>query len=308
MADLPTFRVQQLRAFTTVGVDYAGPFITTTHKYRGVKTFKSYICIFVCASTKAVHLELVSELTSDAFIAALRRFISRRGSCTTIFSDRGTNFVGAYNQLTKLAQDAGGELGIQWLFNPPASPHFNGLTEAGVKSVKTHLHRVVGKQVMTYEELYTLLVQIEAVLNSRPLCPLSADPNDLQTLTPGHFLALSPLNSEIPNDELQNIPSNRLTRWQLLQGMLQHFWRRWSNEYLHTLQQRRKWNVPIKNIQAGTLVLIRYEMKTPLQWALGRITQSHPGADGIVRVVTVGTTQGLLQRPVIKLCPLPSET
>ncbi|XP_071052597.1 uncharacterized protein [Onthophagus taurus] len=307
MADLPAFRVNQMKAFTTVGIDFAGPFTTTVRKHRGAKAFKSYLCIFVCAVTKAVHLELVTDLSSDAFLAALRRFVARRGRCIRIFSDRGTNFVGAYNQMLQIAQQAGGRLGIEWLFNPPAAPNFNGLTEAGVKSVKTHLKRVVGNQILTFEEFYTVLTQIESVLNSRPLCPLSSDPNDCQALTPGHFLVLTPLNTEIPCKDFQDTPSNRLSRWELLQKMVQHFWMRWSQEYLHTIQQRAKWNKTYNNISPGTLVIIRNECFPPLTWKFGRVEECFPGRDGVIRVVTVKTAHGRLQRPVSQLCPLPIE-
>ncbi|XP_071055050.1 uncharacterized protein [Onthophagus taurus] len=209
--------------------------------------------------------------------------------------------------MNRLAQEAGGKLGIEWLFNPPASPNFNGLSEAGVKSVKSHIQRVIGNQVLTFEEFYTLLTQVESVLNSRPLHPLSSDPNDLQPLTPGHFLLLSPLNTEIPHLDFQNVPHSRLSRWELVQAMLQHFWKRWSLEYLHTLQQRTKWTTNIPNPAPNTLVLIRNDNLPPLKWDLARIVCCHPGPDGVVRVVTLRTAHGQLQRPVSKICPLPMD-
>lgn len=152
-----------------------------------------------------MHLEVVSDYSSDAFLAALRRFVSRRGLCHTIYSDCGTNFVGADNQLRALfsASGAGGRriadglasLGIQWRFNPPAAPHFGGLWEAAVKSMKHHLRRVLGESTLTYEEMATLLTQVEACLNSRPLQALTDDPEDTAALTPGHFLIGSAINA-----------------------------------------------------------------------------------------------------------------
>ncbi|XP_030760561.1 uncharacterized protein LOC115885714 [Sitophilus oryzae] len=188
MGQLPSVRVNQAKPFQVVGVDYAGPLFITLGKHRGVKSQTAYICLFVCFTTKALYVELVSDLTTHAFLAALRRFIARRGRCNQIFSDRGTNFVGAKSEILKCTEDACVEENLTWTFNPPSSPHFGGLWEAGVKSFKTHLFRVIGDQRLTYEDLYTVLVQIEALLNSRPLCPLSSDPNDLSALTPGHFL------------------------------------------------------------------------------------------------------------------------
>lgn len=305
MANLPSYRVSQVKPFSRVCVDYAGPFAVTPTKRRGIKSLnKAYICVFVCCATKALHLELASDLTTDAFLACLRRFIARRGRVSDIYSDQGTNFKGASNELTSLAEAAASKLCIRWHFNPPGAPHFNGLSEAGVKSVKTHLFRVVGGQIMTYEEFYTLLTQIEALLNSRPLGPISEDPNDLLPLTPGHFLTSEPLSS-FPEPDLTQIHTNHLSRWQLLSKMRFDFWKRWSNEYLHTLQQRTKWSSHSPNIQENTLVVIRNEQKSPLEWDLGRVLKLHPGNDGVVRVVTLKTAKGILQRPVVKVCPLP---
>ena len=157
-------------------------------KHRGAKPSKAYICLFVCYATKALHLQLSPDLTTEAFLASFRRFIARRGRVSVIYSDQGTNFTGASNQLLAFSEEAATKLTIKWHFNPPASPHFNGLSEAGFKSIKTHLYRVVGEQIMTYEEFYTLITQIESLLNSRPLSAISEDPNDLTPLTPGTFL------------------------------------------------------------------------------------------------------------------------
>jgi hypothetical protein len=306
MAPLPSHRVQQLKPFQCVGVDFAGPFAVTQIRRRGAKSTKAYLCLFVCFTTKAVHLELASNLSTEVFLASLRRFIARRGRCTRIVSDCGTNFKGAAREIQKLMRAAAEQEQIIWEFNPPSAPHFGGLWEAGVKSVKTHLRRTIGEQVLTFEELYTFLTQIEAVLNSRPLCSISSDPNDLTALTPGHFLTLAPLTC-LPEPDLLSIELNRLSRWQLLQRMHQSFWNRWHWEYLHTLQQRSKWNSASAKVTPGTLVLIKNDQVPPLQWSLGRVEQVHPGRDGVVRVATVKTTNGSIRRPVVKLCPLPSQ-
>ncbi|XP_045477890.1 uncharacterized protein LOC123683037 [Harmonia axyridis] len=305
MGNLPSLRVNQLKPFQCVGVDYGGPFQTTMSRTRGSKSFKSYICLFVCFTTKALHLELVSDLTSNAFLAALRRFIARRGRCNNIFSDGGTNFKGAYRELSNYMQNALIEEQIKWSFNPPSSPHFGGLWESGIKSVKSHLLRIIGDQILTYEEFYTVLTQIEALLNSRPLCPLSNDPNDISALTPGHFLTLAPLTA-LPEPDLSHLSMGRLSRWQLLTRIHKDFWKRWHLEYLNTLQQRKKWfDKTTDCLSIGTLVLIKDDQLPPLRWRLGRIEKLHHGADKIARVASVRTTQGILQRPVVKLCPLP---
>lgn len=304
MADLPKTRISQVKPFSCIGVDFAGPFPTYIKRYRGARPFKTHVCLFICFATKASHVELVIGLTTEAFLAALRRFIARRGRCQRIHCDRGTNFVGAYNALLPLMQDAASRESIEFSFNPPAAPHFGGLWEANIKSFKTHLARVVGNQILTYEEFLTVAAQIESALNSRPLCEMSSDPNDMSVLTPGHFLTLEPLTSLV-DTSTSDINISISNRWQLVQKLHRDFWKRWHLEYLHTLNQRAKWHSDIDKPKVGTLVLIKDEQLKPLHWSLGRIVSLHPGKDGIPRVATVRSQSGLIQRPLVKLCPLP---
>ncbi|KZC15198.1 hypothetical protein WN55_00443 [Dufourea novaeangliae] len=195
--------------------------------------------------------------------------------------------------------------GIDWHFIPPHAPHFGGLWESSVKSAKRHLLRVIGETRLTFEELYTVLTQIEGCMNSRPLYPMSTDPSDLTPLTPGHFLTGGPL-TDLPSPDVTDVKVNRLSRFQLLQAMYQHFWRRWQQEYLHHLQQRNKWKVDIPDqFGVGTMVVLKEDNLPPLRWKLGRITELHPGADHVTRVVSVQTANGPVKRPVTKICVLP---
>ncbi|KAL0830739.1 hypothetical protein ABMA28_002867 [Loxostege sticticalis] len=252
-------------------------------------------------------LNVLSYIYPDGFIATLRRFVARRGRCKTIHADCGTNFVGARNQLSSLMENASHAERIEFKFNPPSAPHFGGVWEIQIKAAKTHLYRVVGDQVLTFEELTTLFAQIEAVLNSRPLCPVSADPNDLSALTPGHFLTLEPLTA-VPDEDLSSINVNRLHRWQLLQSFHQNFWSRWKHEYLNSLTQRAKWTKDSKPLAVGSMVIIKDDNRAPLHWTLGRVQQLLAGADGVIRVAMVKTaTNNIIQRPLVKLCPLPLE-
>ncbi|XP_029159091.1 uncharacterized protein LOC114931276 [Nylanderia fulva] len=181
MGDLLVPRVTPSRPFLHTGVDYAGPVWLRTSKGRGHKATKGFIVVFVCLASKAVHLDAASDYSADAFIAALRRLISRRGVCASLYSDCGTNFVGADRQLGALfsAASADGhriaafaaQEKIRWHFNPPTAPNFGGLWEAAVKSMKHHLRRIIGDATLICEELATLLSQIEACLNSRSLSP-----------------------------------------------------------------------------------------------------------------------------------------
>lgn len=150
----------------------------------------------------------------------------------------------------------------------------------------------------------TLLCQIEACLNSRPLGPLSLEPLDFEYLTPEHFLIGAPLIA-IPEPSLLELNETRLNRWQLVQRMRERFWRLWSTDYLLQLQQRHSWPKPCKNIEVGELVLLRNDNLPPSKWELGRVIESHPGKDGLVRVVTVRTATTTYKRPIAKLCRLP---
>ncbi|XP_030752247.1 uncharacterized protein LOC115879487 [Sitophilus oryzae] len=316
MADLPKDRVIPSRPFSRTGVDFGGPFFVKSSSLRRSKTEKCYIALFVCMVTKAIHIELVSSLSTEAFLASLKRFISRRGNPHVIFSDNGTNFLGARNQLrefytlfkSKSTQEQINDLlvcnEINWKFIPPHSPHWGGLWEAGIKSTKYHLRRLAGQQNFTFEELYTILTQIEAILNSRPLLPLSSDPSDFTCLTPGHFLIGTSLTS-FPEKDLSNISENRLNRWQRCVKIQQQFWSKWSKDYLNLLQNRPKWLYPSPNLQVNDIVFLKEINTKPLDWPLARVLEIIPSKDGNVRLVKVKSKNGILTRNVTKLCPLP---
>ncbi|XP_071581108.1 uncharacterized protein [Temnothorax nylanderi] len=313
MADLPRPRVTPARPFQYTGVDYAGPILLRTTPGRGHKATKGFLVVFVCLSSKAVHLDVASDYSSQAFIAAFKRFVSRRGMCTELYSDCGTNFVGADAELRKLfaastkeGRSIAEEMAnnrVRWRFNPPEAPHFGGLWEAVVKSAKHHLRRVLGDATLTYEEMATLLTQIEACLNSRPLSPLTDDPEDCAALTPGHLLVGTALTS-VPEPSLLDVPAARLSRWQLLQQMRDQFWSRWQTEYLRSLIPRSKWKEATA-YQPGQMCLMLNENTSPAKWPLARITAVHPGDDGLVWVVSIKTATSEFKRPVAKLVLLP---
>ncbi|XP_066153053.1 uncharacterized protein [Euwallacea fornicatus] len=250
MDDLPPCRLTSGSVFSIVGVDYMGPLNIRDKKGRSSRLSKCYVSVFICFATKALHLELVSNLSSESFLLAFRRFVARRGGPNHVYSDNGTNFIGANRELAELGHflikescklaNSYAQEGMQWHFIPPQSPHFGGLWEASVKSVKHHLKQVAGNANLTFEQLITLLAQIESILNSRPLSPLSQDPNDLTPLSPAYFLIGRSL-MELPDPDLQHVPANQLSVFQRIQQIKQHFWKRWSKEYISELQKRVKW-------------------------------------------------------------------
>ncbi|GFW61807.1 integrase catalytic domain-containing protein [Trichonephila clavipes] len=314
MGNLPKHRVTLERPFFSCGIDYAGPVLIKYNKGRGTKSTKGYIALFVCLATKAVHIEAVGDLTTDYLIAALRRFSARRGAPRHIYSDNGTNFVGARRKLDEIRKlwlslptnEAISyylsKSSIDWHFILPSSPHFGGIWESGIRSVKFHLKRVLGETILTFEELTTLLTQIEGLLNSRPLSYVNdSDIECISTLTPSHFLTGDVLLS-VP-EELPST-SNHRDRWELLQNIKRGFWKKWSSEFISSLQPRKKWQDAQPNLKEDDIVLIKEE-GPPGTWPMARVLQVHPGNNGLVRVATVKTQDSVFKRPVHKLHKLP---
>ncbi len=320
LGQLPSERVTPAPVFERVGIDYAGPFQIKYGYVRKPTIVKAYMCFFVCLSAKAVHLEVVSDLTTEAFISSLRRFVARRGYPSLIWSDHGTNFVGAKRELKEFQdfltdQVTKGAISefcsshnIEWKFIPERSPHFGGLWESAVKSAKVHLKRIVSPVRLTYEEFSTILVQIEACLNSRPLIPADIACDDsVEMLMPGHFLVGKPLTA-LPDPQLSYRSVSLLRRWHLCQCLVRHFWQRWCVEYLSSINKYNKWRHPARNIAVGDVVVLQETGTIPTKWPLARVLETHPGKDGLVRVVTLKTSQGVYKRPVSKLAILIPQT
>lgn len=313
MADLPADRVTLTRAFEVTAVDFAGPFLVH-YRLRGSKMTKAYLAVFVCFCSKAVHLELVEDLTSEAFLNCLQRFVSRRSTPKKIWSDNATNFVGASRKLQefkefyfkrttqdKITNWCRDHKGLQWLFTPPRSPHFNGLVEAAVKSAKHHLVRLAQLESLTFPELNTVVIMVEGILNSRPLIPLSCDPKDGQPLTPSHFIIGGPL---ISTSEPEVTP-DYAKRWEKTVGIKQAFWRKWSRDYLQTLQEKHKWTTEHPGPKIDDLVLLVDDNLAPLKWKTGKVVKCHCGKDGKIRVVDVETDNGTFTRGITEVCPIP---
>ncbi|XP_043064382.1 uncharacterized protein LOC122320284 [Drosophila ficusphila] len=317
MADLPKDRVNATSTFMVIGLDFCGPFYYKTG-VRSKVPVKTYVCVFICFATKAIHLELVQDLSTQAFLGALKRFILTRGKPVRIWSDNATNFVGAKNELAELKnlflssphiraiEEFCLEDSIEWRFIPPRSPHFGGLWEAAVKTAKFHFYRSVGPSLLSFDALRTLVCHIAAIVNSRPLLPLSENPADLEALTPAHFLGTVPLVLYSEPD-VTKLNFNRLDRWQRISYFQQIFWSRWREEYLTLLQQRSKWRTPKPALQINDVVLVQNENLPPLKWPLARVMELVPGSDGVARVAVIRTSTGVTRRAVRKLCVLPKQ-
>ena len=311
MADLPLQRISGFtRPFQFTGLDYFGPILVKRARSR----VKRWGCLFTCLVTRAVHLEVADSLQTDDFIMTLRCFIGRRGPPAEIFSDNGTNFRGAERELTdnlvELHQGRINDFLLQnrtsWHFVPPHAPHFGGVWESLVKSTKKALQAVLKDQVVTETVLRTTLIEVEAVINSRPLTYNSSDANDLTALTPNHFLHGGATNLHPPGTfHDQDLYSRK--RWRQCQVLADHTWKRWLKEYLPTLTVRNKWRSEQRDLQLNDLVLVVDEIVPRGQWPLGRVTGVFPSADGRIRSVKVKTSTGEYHRPASKICFLEEE-
>ena len=304
LGQLPPARVEPNYVFLHTGIDYAGPFFIRKGHTRKPVEIKAYLAVFICFCTKAVHLELVGDQTTTAFIAALDRFVDRRGLPLHIYTDNGKNFIGAKNQLadfyTMIAspecqnavQSYAFNYEITWHTIPERAPHFGGLWEAAVKAAKYHLKRIVGQHQFMFEELYTICCDVESFLNSRPLGPITShDLDGLSPLTPAHFL-LGRAARSYPKEKIDFKPTP-LQRWEICKQASQHFWKRWSQEYLQHLQKSVKWHKRNKNFKIGDLVMLTDGNVYHCQWTMAKIVAVYPGKDGIVRAVDVQIEQAV---------------
>lgn len=330
MANLPDVRVTQYEPFARSGVDFAGPFLirksagrppssrATIRSKKEIKaatpTLKAWIPIFTCMAIRAVHLDVMVGLTTEEFMSAFARFVSRKGRCFEMFSDNGLSFVGTDTELSRVLSEWSKAIPMHelakyqttWTFITPAAPHQGGAWESMVKRMKYHLRRTVGDHILTRDELYTTITQIEACVNSRPLWPMSDDPADLMPITPAHLFMGKPILPQPLTGDIVDMPTNRLTIWGQQQKLHQGFWKRWHEEYLANLQERNKWYQPKVNLKPGDMVIVRDENLPPASWAIGRVINTYPGADGYVRSALIETATAKLNRPVQKLCILPS--
>ncbi|XP_058808899.1 uncharacterized protein LOC131674318 [Phymastichus coffea] len=267
MADLPEPKVSQSAAFSHTGVDFFGPINIKEKAHKNRSFLKAYGCVFICLASKAVHIELATDLSTPGFLSTFRRFIARRGLPAHVYSNNRSNFVGACKELNDIfkffnSEDTQRSLTeyaiskrIEWHFNPPLSPHFG-------------------------------------------------DPNDPLAITPAHLLIGRPLNA-LPEESLLSVPDNRLSTYKFLSKARQNFWNKWHQEYLHELQVRQKWNQSTSELKPGVVVLLIEDNVPCGKWPLGVILEVFPGSDHIARVASVKTASGTYKRNITRLCILP---
>lgn len=308
MAQLPLERVNVSRTFSNTGTDFAGPLYIRTIATES----KVWIAIFTCMASRAVHLEVVEDSGAEAFLRALERMMNRRGKCALIVSDNALAFKKSASVLSrifsdpktlKVLEDGLKARGIEWRFITERAPWHGGFYERLVKSVKIPLRKILGKAKLSLIELQTVLTEIEAMINSRPLTDISADKKDASPLTPAHLLVGHNLQI-MPDIDSVTKQTSMGKRWQYRQSLCKAFWNRWVKEYVPTLLPYKKWTEEMRNAEIGQLVLISDEKLRRHQWTLGRIVSVQPGRDGLVRSVMVKTAKGQMRRPVQKLYQL----
>ncbi|KAI4881114.1 hypothetical protein NFI96_016565, partial [Prochilodus magdalenae] len=294
------------------GLDVFGPWDVVTRRTRGsVAHSKRWAILFTCMSTRAVHIELIESMDSSSCINALRRFFALRGPAKQLRSDRGTNFVGASAELSMRPDDPKqvGTLkylhdnGCTWEFNPPHASHMGGVWERMIGVARRILDSMLllrKQRDLTHEVLCTLMAEVCAIINARPLVPISADPSLPVLLTPAMLITQKPGVSA---------PAGIFTekdlfkcQWKQVQALANEFWTRWRNEYLHTLQSRRKWCTVTRDLQVGDVVLLKETQSPRNEWPMGLITAAFPSRDGKIRKAEIKTaSQGKVKtflRPI----------
>ena len=302
MADLPTERVNPSPPFTNVGIDVFGPWQVVTRRTRGgAAQSKRWAVIFTCLAIRAIHIELIELLDTSSFINALRRFMAIRGPVAQLRCDCGTNFVGARNELeAALAEMDPGDIenylnqnGCEWVFNPPHASHAGGVWERMIgisRNILNAMFAEIGTRQLTHEVLSTLMAEVSAIVNNRPLVPVSSDPSAPEILTPATILSLkeSPIRAAPGNFTKKDLHTHQ---WRQVQFLADKFWSRWRKEFLPTLQPRRKWKQESPNLKEGDIVLLRNKEEVRNDWPLARVSQVYQSDDGKVRKVEVETAR-----------------
>lgn len=309
MGDLPEARMaHHQRPFTFCGIDLFGPMEVVVGRRRE----KRYGVLFTCLTIRAIHIELVHFLTTDSLIMALRRMSCRRGWPRYIYSDNGTNLRGADVELSKAMQELDDDAlrteavnnGALWTFIPPVSPHWGGAWERLIRSVKSSLRVILKERAPKDEVLRTLLVEVENIVNGRPLTHVSVEPGSTESLTPNHFLIGS--SSNLPTAGVFDDSDLFLRKqWRQAQRLADMYWQRWLKEYLPTLVPRTKWHQEQNPLKVGDLVFIADPDWPRNTWPRGIINKVFPGKDGRVRVVEVRTSRGVLRRSAARVAPIP---
>lgn len=314
MSDLPVDRISSAAPFTYCGVDMFGPY----NVKEGRKQLKRYCALFTCLPSRAVHVEVTASMSTDSFIQALRRFISRRGAVRVMRSDNGGNFVGVENEMKEAWKEMDHSKisdflaekncdwvdWIEWQKIAPAASHMGGAWERQIGTVKRVLDSMLKypDRLLDHESFCTLLTEVEAIVNSRPLTLEDINDPESLPLSPSQLLTMKSKVVMPPPGVFQKNDVYCRKRWRAVQYLANVFWDRWRKEYLHSLQSRSKWNKVERNFQVNDVVLVKDEDCQRNRWPMGIVCETFPSKDNLVRSVNVRFSSGsILKRPITKL-------
>ncbi|XP_060771343.1 uncharacterized protein LOC132882106 [Neoarius graeffei] len=316
MADLPPERLKTCPPFSYVGLDVFGPWTVTSRRTRGGHAqSKRWAIMFSCMSSRAVHIEVIDSLDTSSCVNALRRFFSLRGPAKKLLSDRGTNFIGASKELgmDKTLENYLKDQGCSWEFNPPHASHMGGSWERMIGVARRILDSMLlqSKVQLTHDVLCTLMAEVTAIINARPLLPVSSDPDNPFILSPSMLLTQKSCLLPPPGNFMDKDLYTK--QWRQVQALANQFWTRWRREYLPSLQKRQKWTVSRRNLQVGDLVLLKDKQAPRNSWPMARVTATFPGKDSHVRKIEIKVSdQGSVKtfmRPVTEvILLLPMDT
>lgn len=308
MSCLPAPRVStHTRPFTFTGVDLFGPLYVVF----GRQCLKRWAMLFTCLTVRAVHIEVVHSMSTDSCIQGVMRFMSIRGCPRQLYSDNGTNFRGASNEIKEFLktldkdkiQQTFNSLTTEWIFNPPASPHMGGSWERMVQSIKATMKKIRPKRHPTDEMLLTMLAEACNVVNSRPLTYIAVDDESSEAITPNHLLVgsssgIKPMGTMV--DDSDQLRKN----WKYVENFANHFWKRFRIEYLPELCNRGKWSNYVNPIKVDDIVYIVDDLSSRNEWTKGRVVEVFKGRNDQVRSCVVQTKSGLITRPAVRLAVL----
>ena len=309
MADLPQAWLRLFKPpFFSTGVDCFGLFTVKI----GHRNEKRWGILFKCLTTRAVHIDILASLDTDSFLMALRRFIARRGKPAELLSDQGTNFKGGERELREAFQALHPGLKeelsvhqISFKFNPPNAPHFGGIWEREIRSVKAALYATVQPHAIQEEVLRTVLIEVEGILNSKPLGYVSSDVADPDPVTP-NLLLMGRLDPSLPQTVYEESELLSQRRWKHSQILADQFWLHFIRHYLPALQTRSKWHKDTPALQPDDIVMVMDHLLPRALWPVGRVTKVNPGVNGRIRSAVVKVKDRHYLRPVACLITLPA--
>lgn len=307
MSSLPEERCEISAPFTFCGMDCFGPFAVK----NGRKEIKRYGLIITCLSSRAVHIEMLNDLSTDAFINALRCFISLRGAVSQLRCDQGTNFVGASNEFKNALKQCDiraleaflADKQCEFRFNAPSASHAGGIWERQIRTIRSVLDVTLIQCSGRIDDasLRTLFYEAMFIVNSRPLNVDGInDPQSLEPLTPNHLILMKSRIALPPPGNFVKEDLYAAKRWRRVQFLIEQFWSRWRKEYLLNLSLRQKWHAPRRNLKVNDIVIVKEDNVPRNQWHLGRVVETTEGPDGLVRRVKVQVGK---HRAAMKDCP-----